>query len=407
MATTENLHMSLRSGRYASAGAPVETDDAFLSQHAPTGSASPAPPRPGVFTSPPTKGAPQPTGAHVPGAPVESPRLSRAERLARANNQASPPKPASAAAAPAAQAPVADRPSAAERLARANPEAQPLTAPPKPTEAQPPVAARPSAAERLAEQSRLQNNTQQVRKEMATMKTLTRLLQAVSMRPGALASDEDRMAALSRLVGNAQALGEVVARIAGEDYQGRSYVRAMAMDASISLVCSAWEQNRDVQWDALLEATANTPEIYEAAHQVAAAVYRPVETVADAADRIGQSTHSAFWQVYGLGDTVNGITPRLAADVVRDCLAYLQGRQKFVLDNDLYVSWLQGSIRRMTDLVCADMRARFDGQEAGPSADDVQSILAATRSGFEGVENYAQNILEKPHANAGPRPADG
>lgn len=238
------------------------------------------------------------------------------------------------------------------------------------------------------------------------MKTLTRLLEAVYARPGSAVSEAERLDALTTLSLQSMTLGSTVAKMIGEDPDRSAYIRAMAMDAVVGLVTKSWEQGIDLDWPKIIAATADVPEIAEAANALAQASYRPVETLADASDRLATSMHSAFWQVYTLGESVDGMTARLAAEIVRDCATYLQGKDKFVADNDLYVSWMQGSVRRLTDLVCAEMRARFGAKGMAPTPEDVQAVLAVARSGFEGVENYAQSILEKPGPSAVPRPVD-
>ncbi len=244
-------------------------------------------------------------------------------------------------------------------------------------------------------------------KELAAMKTLTRLLEAVYARPGSAASDEDRMRALSILSSNSMALGQVVAEHAGEDAERSQYIRAVSMEAVVGLVCKAWENNREIDWAGLLDAAASMPEVVDAAHAMAAGTYRPVKTVADASDRLLISMHAAYWQIYTLGDSVDGVTPQLAAEIMQRCADYLNGRERFVADNDLQVSWMQGSIRRMTDLVCAEFRARFGGKGESPSEADVSSVLSVAFSGFEGVENYAQSILERPGPSSVSRPVAG
>jgi hypothetical protein len=266
------------------------------------------------------------------------------------------------------------------------------------------IVASVSPSQRLREQSALADAVPKARREMAAMKTLTRLLEAVFTRPGSTASDGERMAALSTLSNQAFELGTVVARIAGDDAERSRYVRAMAMDAAVGLVCKSWEQGREIDWPSIIEATANTPEIELAANELSQIGYLPVQTAQDASERLSISMHAAFWQVYSLGDAVNGITPRIAAEIVRDCASYLQARQRFVSNNDLHVSWMQGSIRRLSDLVCAEMRARFSNGEA-PTKNDIEVVLSTAHSGFEGVENYAQIILETPTNRPEPRPA--
>ena len=431
MATSPaDLRMSVRSGRFASIGAPVEELDSFITQDQTqaqpqpqlqaqlqpgsgtqdqAGASPPSeatinrrPPKPGVFTG--ALG-----GSRVPSG------------LASVISAGSADSVPSSAPAPVAKLSVAQRMQAAASRSRSDdaetsahlqgsmPESAALS-PVSPVSSAASASAEPvvklSASQRLQISVGADANSRLVRKEMATMKTLTRLLEAVFMRPGSLASEKERMQALSTLTNKAYELGSVVARIAGDDFERSQYIRAMSMDAAVTLVCNSWQHEREVDWDRLIEAAAETPEINQAAETIAKAVYKPVQSATDAFDRLALSIHSAFWQVYGLGEKVNGITARAAAEIVRDCATYLQEREKFVVDNDLYVSWLQGSVRRMADLVCAETLARFAGAETGPSKSDFEAILAVSRSGFEGVESYAQSILEKPNTNAIPRPVD-
>lgn len=425
MATSPaDLRMSVRSGRFASIGAPVEELDSFIAQDqtqaqpqdqavsgaqdqagaSPPSEAIRRPPKPGVFTG--ALGASRvPAGlasvisaglADPVSAPTPVAKLSIAQRMqAAASRSRSDDAPEMSA-----------HPSGPQDLQGSMPESAALSSASPAASASAEPVVKLSASQRLQIATSADANSRLVRKEMATMKTLTRLLEAVFMRPGSLASEGERMQALSTLTNKAYELGSVVARIAGDDFERSQYIRAMSMDAAVTLVCNSWQHEREVDWDRLIEAAAETTEINQAAETIAKAVYKPVQSSADAFDRLAVSMHSAFWQVYGMGEKVNGITAPAAAEIVRDCAIYLQEREKFIVDNDLYVSWLQGSVRRMTDLVCAETLARFAGAETGPSKSDFEAILAVSRSGFEGVESYAQSILEKPNTNAVPRPVD-
>lgn len=250
-------------------------------------------------------------------------------------------------------------------------------------------------------------NAKSARIEMAHMKILTRLLGSVFLRPGSSASEESRIEALTTLCVRSSELGCAVALAAGDGVGRSDYIRSMSTDAAASLVCQSWERGQDVNWEKLILAAVATPEILRVSGEIAKAVYRPVDTEADAADRILISMHSAFWRVYTLGETVNGMTPQLASQVVRDCASYLQGRDKPIVNNDLYISWLQGSIGRMTELVCAEITARFANKPNGPTEEEIKTVLAVSRSGFEGVEDYAQNMFEKPSTNPVSSPHHG
>lgn len=240
--------------------------------------------------------------------------------------------------------------------------------------------------------------TAQARREMSTMKTLTRMLEAVYARPGSTASEHARMKALSDLAINARELGAVVARVAGDDVGRSNYIEAMATDAAVGLVCHSWEAGEDVDWPRLLQSCVSNEDIVSTADNMAYAQglqYAPIEGPEAAADRLAVSMHSAFWRLIDLGQTVDGMVPKLAAQIVRESTLYLQGRDKFVSDTTLHVSWMQSSLGRMTNLICAELRARFGGRGVVPTREEVDAVLAIARSGFEGVENYAQSILEK------------
>lgn len=265
-------------------------------------------------------------------------------------------------------------------------------------------------AQKLSEYAASQRNViakTSALKELAAMKTLTRLLEAVYSRPGSSATVEERMVALITLSTHSMTLGAGVAKLAGEDVDRSNYIRAVSMEAVVGLVCKSWHDNRDIDWEKLLSASVNHPEVVEAAEAMAMAAYRPVKTVADASDRLAVSLHGAYWHIYALGDTIDGITPQLAAEMTRSCADYLNTRDRFVPDNDLQVSWMQGSIRRVTDLVCAEARARFAGKNVTPTQADISSVLNVAFTGFEGVENYAQSILERPGSAPAAHPVAG
>lgn len=270
-----------------------------------------------------------------------------------------------------------------------------------------PVIAQPTAAQRIAALQASTTDKKAKLQELACMKTLTRMLEAVYTRPGSGASHENRMAALAELSEQSMALGNVLAGLAGENAERSAYVRAMSMDAAVTLVASSWKANQNVDWPTLVEASANTPAVSDAAAVLAEAVYRPVDCLASASDRLAVSTHAAFWQIIELGRTVDGVTPSLATEFVQRAAEYLNKHERFVENNDLQVAWMQGSIRRLTDLVCAELQARAQITALKDDPTVVDSVLKVCFSGFEGVEKYAQNILERPVSAPVSRPTGG
>lgn len=261
------------------------------------------------------------------------------------------------------------------------------------------------AKDLLAQQARVQEAQhqqgqadRQVKKEMASMRSLTRLLEAIFSRPGNDAPETQRIADLSRLAKQAQVVAADLVRQTGGDPDD-PYLFAQAMDAVVSLVSRAWESGDTIDIGRLIETASATPEIFAAAQAMAHSSYRPVSNVSTAVDRLNISIHNSFWRVYGLGAKVDGVTAELAAHIVRDSAAYLQSRGRPMISNDLHVAWLQGSLSRITDLVCAEVTARGTRGQALTAA-VAEDVLRIARTGFEGVENYAQSLLESPAADS-------
>lgn len=368
MTAADNLRAQLRAGRVATVGKPMEpnVDASQAEAHPERGPASAemavmeppviraAPLRPGEFSKPPQAPAAPPGGTAlldalaVKPAPVDTIKLSPSARLQVEANKA-------------------------------------------------------------REMALKGSSTAQARREMSTMKTLTRMLEAVYARPGSTSSEQTRMAALSDLAINSRELGAVVARVAGDDIGRSSYVEAMATDAAVGLVCHSWEAGEDVDWPRLLQSCVDNDDILSTAENMAYAQslqYSPIESPEVVADRLAVSMHSAFWRLIDLGQTVDGMVPKLAAQIVRDSAVYLQARDKFVTDTTLHVSWMQSSLGRMTNLICAEFRARFGGRGVVPTREEIDAVLAIARSGFEGVETYAQSILEKSRPVNADRPGN-
>lgn len=269
-----------------------------------------------------------------------------------------------------------------------------------------------SAEVRLRAMSQAEDRERQLQKAaghdgklLASMRTLSALLCAVYARPGSSAEESSRMQALVELSERSQELGAVLARAVGADPDRSSYVQAVAMESAVALVTQQWTQGKDVRWAELIEFSAQQPQIMQAAAAMArSTVYHPVKTEADAQDRVHLSLHHAFWQLYELGREIDGMTPALAAGVITDVADYLREYEKPVTHPDLQTAWVQGSVRRMTDLICAELRARFVGQ-AAPTQEEIAEVLATARAGFEGVESYAQHILA-PRTTHASEPVD-
>jgi hypothetical protein len=256
----------------------------------------------------------------------------------------------------------------------------------------------------------------QQKKNLATMRTMTQLLTAVYANPGSKASVEDRVEVLSALASNAQELGVIVANSMGIDLGNSEYRRACATDAAVQLVTQAWGRQEYIDWPSLLDAANNNKVVTQASEELAKNFYLNVNSEADAMDRIAISMHSVYWRFICLGEQVNGMTKEIAGELTTRLGSYLQRRDRFSQSADLNVSWFQGSIQRMADLACAELSANYaknrnienaedaensvtsfldaTGEDVAVSAADLDDLCKTIYSGFEGVESFAQNLLQ-------------
>lgn len=254
------------------------------------------------------------------------------------------------------------------------------------------------------EQVSRQRQSSQGMKEMAAMRSLSRLLEAVYQKPGGDAPVQERIAALQYLVGEASSVAQEMVKAFG--CGETPFVMAQAMDAVVALVAHSWEKDDAVMWGEMIVKAGADPLIVDAAQKMAHAVYKPVQPNGDgqqtAVERIGISLHAAYWEIYLLGDQVDGITPQVASYVTRSIAQYLQEKNKFN-DLDIRTSWTQGSIKRLASLFCAQIRSL----DAAPSSHDIDRALQLAKDGFEGVEFHAGQLLEIFRSGgAKPQPVD-
>lgn len=368
-------------------------------------------PRPVTAPKPP---APTPVPAPTP-APAQKPVAATSAQAAQnsvapANLSAGQPlhhaAPAPApAATPEAVAPVA--------VAHAVPAGQPAVTPAKLSPAPAPgVFLTPrqvvdAARAREAAQKPAQTLVQDGRKEMAAVRVLARLLEAVYRQPGSLAPAEQRIGALRDLVVNADAAGHVMAtefRL-HESNSSENYVRAQTMEMMVGLVGDAWERSETVDWADVVSRIKADPLIMDAAERIGHAAYMPVVSAQTAAERISLSMHGACWSLYALGEKVDGLVPAVSSGIVQSIASYLTARPRVIEDNDLYVSWVQGSIRRITDLFCADLVSKYANTSA-PTPGQIEEVLDVAKKGFEGVEDYASQLFEIGRNSAKPAVGD-
>lgn len=247
----------------------------------------------------------------------------------------------------------------------------------------------PRFYEQVAKQSQEARERSQGVKEMATVRALTRLLEAVYRKPGGDAPESERIDVLRTLVVQADEVAHSVALAFGHGERPNQYVMAQAMEAVVSLVGQSWERDDTVDWGEVLVQASTDPLIVSAAETMAQAVYRRVDSKDSAKERLAISLHNAYWEVYALGENVDGVTPELASRVVRDIAGYVQAQNKFE-SVDLNVSWMQGAIKRITSLFCAHLRP----MDAAPTEKEIKHAIQWAKDGYEGVESHANQLLE-------------
>ncbi|MBY0464037.1 MAG: hypothetical protein K2W33_03750, partial [Burkholderiales bacterium] len=120
------------------------------------------------------------------------------------------------------------------------------------------------------EQASRQTSARQGMKEMASMRALSRLLEAVYQRPGGDAPIQERISALQELVSEAGAVAQEMARAFGyEEGTASQYVMAQAMESVVSLVSKAWERDESVAWAEMISQAGTDPVIVGTAEAMA------------------------------------------------------------------------------------------------------------------------------------------
>lgn len=350
-----------------------------------------------------------------PAAPVSAPKPTAAPAPAPAPNpastapvsvQAPTPAPAqsSVAATPAQVAPSAVQAASTDIPA---PAPRRLTPAPAPGVFRTPRQLLEETRAAEAAQAQAKAQVHNGRKEMAAVRVLARLLEAVYRQPGSLAPADQRIGALRDLVVNADAAGHVMAtefRLR-ESNSSEDYVRAQTMEMMVGLVGNAWERGETVDWSDVVSRIKADPLIMDAAERIGEAAYMPVVSAQTAAERISMSMHGACWSLYALGEKVDGLVPAVASGVVQSIASYLTARPRVIEDSDMYVAWVQGSIRRITDLFCADLVSKYANASA-PTPEQIEEVLDVAKKGFEGVEVYASQLFEIGRNSAKPAVGD-
>lgn len=267
----------------------------------------------------------------------------------------------------------------------------------------------PSAIERLRERARTEQAAEEeaasFKKNMAALRTLSRLMEAVYIRPGNASPVEERMRALLALTQASQALSQELLTTVGE-VSDRSYVRAMAMDAVVGLIGRAWEDAQDdeaflrMKPVELLREAAVSPAVIEASMAMAQKTWNPVSTQAQHEEALALAAHKAYWNLYMLGEYVVGMDSSRCELAVTRLMSYLQEYpQPRGSSPEMRANWLSASMGRLSSLISAEIKARFavsvdNLQNAKPvTADVINECVDLAIEGFENVERHAQKIL--------------
>lgn len=304
---------------------------------------------------------------------------------------------------PAPAQPSSPRVSAADRLKQAAAGADvPAASAPKSEVANQQVRDQQSpAAQRLSSVASADVAAADGRRHLNGAKALSRLMEAIAHRPGFAADEQSRVNALQSLAMQAHATADRLQEALG--LGSSSYVHAQAMEAVVGLVGGSWEKGESIDWGRVLAEAGADPEIYRSALALAEAGYRPVDSVQTAAERMGISLLNAYWELYALGEKVDGMTLDRASMVVSRVRQFLQDHPRRFESNDLHVAWMQGAVKRIVGLVSAELSARYANLE--PSDDQVKDAVELALSCFQGVEDHVEALLDlRPRPE--PAPAD-
>lgn len=256
-----------------------------------------------------------------------------------------------------------------------------------------------------------QQSAKAFRRNMAALRSLGRLMEAVYVRPGSRAEQRERIEALRALAQASRMLAQDLLRAIGES-DDSAYVRAMAMDAVIDLVAHSWQEARDgVDPDAsalrrapleLIEQAAVDEDVLRAAQDLAHKTWNPVRTQDQYREALALAAHRTYWQFYMLGEHVDGMDEDRCRQMTLTLVRYLQDFPTPRGDTpETRANWMSASLGRLARLACAELRSRFghdldDGHDRGtlPTDKDVRDCLDAAIIGFEGVEEHASKLLE-------------
>lgn len=273
----------------------------------------------------------------------------------------------------------------------------------------PPAAEPPSARQRLEQRLRQvqerDERERDFRREMAALRSLGRLMEAVYVRPGSSASVAERVRALQTLARTSRDLAEQLLQTIEEPSRS-AYARAMAMDAVIGLVAQTWEARADEDDVdllaqrplALLREAAVDPQVTQAAIDLSRMTWRPVQSQDEYQEVLLMAAHRAYWRLYMLGEHIDGMSASRCREAVRKMMDFLReyDAPRGLHAMEARANWLSASMGRLASLYAAELKGRqSELPERRLSEKDFTQGLEVAFAGFEGVEHHAEKLLEQ------------
>lgn len=216
-------------------------------------------------------------------------------------------------------------------------------------------------------------------REMHSLKVLSRLVCAIVRRPGSATAPAVKAAILAALIKASGAAAQRLVSSIGPLDAHRNWVRASAAEAAASVVASQWEQDVhdelrpvDEQLDAIegvLNGMSDDRALAAVIEDLGTSRYVRATDHETAANRVALSARLAAWDLHShvcdpilgkgafrftYGKTPNEIVARLLPDLI----AIARDAAMVTADLDVRTSHMQGTLRRVADLMGAEYVAR-------------------------------------------------
>jgi hypothetical protein len=284
------------------------------------------------------------------------------------------------------------------------------------------------------------------RRNLHSLKVLSRLVSAIARRPGSSAPDALKAQQLSQLIQQVKAAADRLASSITPLDAHRGWIKANAMEAAAHLVASQWEADAHgeatplaVQLDAL-EAVfdqAHHDEALDAAlDQLGQSAYVEAVTNEVAADRVELSTRLAAWDLHGhvtnplLGQGAYRFTygrkaPQIIGLLVPHVLSMAREMQMRTSNLEVATAHLQSCIRRAAELLGSEYVARTRAlmnwiAQDGISDEEyrqrhelscqsfeqriVPAVVDSAKASFQAIESMASRGLEDMHVEQSHKP---